>query len=41
MAAWIAANHVSNAIAWDHGSNPLPSSVEPKSRVAFVADFSG
>ncbi len=41
MASWIATHQVANAIAWDYGSNPLPSSSEPAARAAFAASFSG
>jgi hypothetical protein len=39
MSDFIATNHVADAIAWDYGSDPLPSSAEPHSQAAFAADF--
>jgi hypothetical protein len=41
MAAWISANHVANAVVWDYGSNPLPSSSAPNSEAAFATAFKG
>ncbi|HXY42918.1 MAG TPA: glycosyl hydrolase, partial [Acidimicrobiales bacterium] len=38
-AQWISQNNVSNVIAWDTGSNPLPSPSDPLSQAAFAAAF--
>ena len=40
MAQWISSNNVSNAVAWDYGASPLPSSVDPLAEAAFQAAFS-
>ncbi len=40
MAQWILSHNVSNAVAWDYGSNPFPSSANPLAEAAFQAAFS-
>jgi hypothetical protein len=41
MSSWIATHHVANAVAFDYGSNPLPSAREPAAKTAFATSFSG
>jgi len=39
MAQWILNHDVSNAVAWDYGSNPLPSTTNPLSQATFAQSF--
>jgi hypothetical protein len=41
MANWISTHNVSNAMAWDYGSVPLPDPSSPNAEAAFATDFSG
>jgi hypothetical protein len=40
MSQWILSHNVSNAVAWDYGTNPFPSSANPLAEAAFQAAFS-